>query len=145
MASVGTYLNFTNQTEAAFTFYQSIFGGEFEGGIRRFGDMPPQDGMPPLPEEAKNLVLHVSLPINGGHKLMGSDAPEHMGFVVNKGNNVYISLDFDSREDADRIFKGLSEGGVVEMAMTDMFWGAYWGSCIDQFGIKWMFNYDKKS
>ena len=66
------------------------------------------------------------------------------GFVVNKGNNVYISLDFDSREDADRIFKGLSEGGVVEMAMTDMFWGAYWGSCIDQFGIKWMFNYDKK-
>lgn len=144
MASVGTYLNFKDQTEAAFLFYQSIFGGEFDGGIRRFGDMPPQDGMPPLPEEAKNLVLHVSLPITGGHKLMGSDAPEQMGFTINKGNNVYISLDVDSREEADRLFKGLSEGGVVEMAMTDMFWGAYWGSCVDQFGIKWMFNYDKK-
>lgn len=145
MASVGTYLNFTNQTEAAFTFYQSIFGSEFEGGIRRFGDMPPQEGMPPLPEEAKNLVLHVSLPITGGHKLMGSDAPEHMGFTINKGNNVYISLDLDSKEEADRLFQRLTEGGVVEMAMTDMFWGAYWGSCVDKFGIKWMFNYDKKS
>ena len=145
MASVGTYLNFTNQTEAAFTFYQSIFGSEFEGGIRRFGDMPPQEGMPPLPEEAKNLVLHVSLPITGGHKLMGSDAPEHMGFTINKGNNVYISLDLDSKEEADRLFQRLTEGGVVEMAMTDRFWGAYWGSCVAKFRIKWMCNYDKKS
>ena len=104
MASVGTYLNFANQTEAAFTFYQSIFGGEFEGGIRRFGDMPPQDGMPPLPEEAKNLVLHVSLPINGGHKLMGSDAPEHMGFVVNKGNNVYITIHEGKKRQVRRMF-----------------------------------------
>ncbi len=145
MASVGTYLNFKDQTEAAFLFYQSIFGGEFEGGIRRFGDMPPQEGMPPLPEEAKNLVLHVCLPITGGYKLMGSDAPEQMGFTVNKGNNVYISLHLDSKEEADRLFKGISAGGVVEMPMTDMFWGAYFGSCIDQFGIKWMFNYENKS
>ena len=144
MSSVGTYLNFTNKTEEVFTFYRSVFGTEFDGGIRRFGDMPPQEGMPPLPEEAKNLVLHVSLPITGGHKLMGSDAPEQMGFTVNIGNNVYISLNVDSKEEADRLFNGLSKGGKVEMPMTDMFWGAYWGSFADQFGIKWMFNREKK-
>lgn len=144
MASVGTYLNFANKTEEVFSFYRSVFGTEFEGGIRRFGDMPCQEGMPPLPEEAKNLVLHVSLPITGGHKLMGSDAPEQMGFTVNTGNNVYISLNTDSKEEADRLFNGLSKGGKVEMPMTDMFWGAYWGSFADQFGIKWMINHEKR-
>jgi PhnB protein len=107
--------------------------------------MPPQEGMPPLPEEAKNLVLHVCLPITGGYNLMGSDAPEQMGFTVNKGNNVYISLRLDSKDEADRLFQGLSANGVVEMPMTDMFWGDYFGSCIDQFGIKWMINYENKS
>jgi PhnB protein len=144
MAKAFIYLNFTNQTEAAFLFYQSVFGTEFEGGIRRFGDMPPQEGMPPLPDEAKNLVLHVSLPLSDGYKLMGSDAPEHMGFKVNPGNNMYISLDVDNREEADRLFNGLSAGGAVEMPLTDMFWGAYWGSFADKFGIKWMINCDKK-
>ena len=144
MAGVGTYLNFTNRTEEVFNFYRTIFGTGFEGGIRRFGDMPPQEGMPPLPEEAKNLVLHVSLPITDGHKLRGSDAPEPMGFKVNIGNNVYISLDLDSKEEADRLFNALSTGGAVEMPMTDMFWGAYWGSFTDQFGIKWMINHQKK-
>lgn len=141
MASVGTYLNFANQTEAVFNFYKTIFGTEFEGGIRRFGDMPPQEGMPPLPDAARNLVLHVSLPITGGHKLMGSDAPEQMGFTIKPGNNFYISLHVDSREEADRLFNGLSAGGVVEMPMTDMFWGDYWGSFSDQFGTKWMISY----
>lgn len=144
MTKAFVYLNFTNQTEAAFLFYQTIFKTEFEGGIRRFGDMPPQDGMPPLPDEAKNLVLHVSLPISDGYKLMGSDAPEQMGFKVNRGNNMYISLDVPSREEADRLFKGLSDGGAIEMPLTDMFWGAYWGSFTDKFGVKWMINCDKK-
>lgn len=143
MASVSTYLNFSNRTEEVFHFYKSIFGTEFEGGIRRFGDMPPRPGMPPLPEEAKNLVLHVSLPITGGHKLMGSDAPEQMGFTVHRGNNIYISLNVDSKEEADRLFRGLSEGGKVEMPMSDMFWGAYWGSFTDRFGIQWMINHSK--
>lgn len=144
MTKAHVYLNFTNQTEAAFNFYKSVFGTEFEGGINRFGDMPPQEGMPPLPDEAKNLVLHVSLPISDGYKIMGSDAPEQMGFKVNPGNNMYISLDVDSRQEADRLFKSLSAGGVVEMPLTDMFWGAYWGSFADKFGVKWMINCDKK-
>ncbi len=144
MTKAHVYLNFTNQTEAAFIFYKTVFGTEFEGGINRFGDMPPQEGMPPLPDEAKNLVLHVSLPIADGYKIMGSDAPEQMGFKVNKGNNMYISLDVDSRQEADRLFKSLSAGGAVEMPLTDMFWGAYWGSFTDKFGVKWMINCDKK-
>ena len=144
MTKANVYLNFTNQTEAAFTFYKSVFGTEFEGGINRFGDMPPQEGMPPLPDDAKNLVLHVSLPISDGYKLMGSDAPEFMGFKINPGNNMYISLDVDSRSEADRLFNSLSEGGSVEMPLTDMFWGAYWGSFADKFGVKWMINCQNK-
>lgn len=141
MASVGTYLNFSGETEAAFLFYQSIFGGEFAGGMSRFGDMPPDDNMPPLPEAEKNMILHVCLPIMGGFKLMGSDAPESMGFTVNKGNNTYINLDTDSREETDKLFAALSEGGTVTMPLADMFWGAYFGSCTDKFGIQWMFSY----
>jgi PhnB protein len=145
MAKVSTYLNFTNQTEAAFNYYKSVFGTEFEGnGFNRFGDMPPQPGMPPVGEATKNLVLHVSLPILGGYMLMGSDAPPEMGFTVTMGNNIYISLDTDTKEEADRLFAALSAGGQVEMPMSNMFWGAYWGSCKDRFGVKWMFNYVKK-
>lgn len=144
MTKANVYLNFTNQTEAAFNFYKYVFGTEFEGGINRFGDMPPQEGIPPLPDEAKNLVLHVSLPISDGYKLMGSDAPEQMGFKVNMGNNVYINLDVDSRQEADRLFKSLSDGGAIEMPLTNMFWGAYWGSFADKFGVKWMINCQNK-
>lgn len=99
--------------------------------------------MPPIADADKNLVMHVALPILGGVLLMGTDAPESMGFHVNPGNNMYISLHPDSREEADRLFKGLSVGGKVEMPMADMFWGSYYGSFTDQFGIRWMINYDK--
>lgn len=144
MTTANVYLNFTNQTESAFNFYKSVFGTEFEGGINRFGDMPPQEGMPPLADEVKNLVIHVTLPISDGYRLMGSDAPEQMGFKVNMGNNMYINLDTDTREEADRLFNGLSEGGVIEMPMSNMFWGAYWGSFADKFGVKWMVNCQNK-
>lgn len=144
MARVSTYLNFANQTEEAFLFYQSIFGGEFTGGINRFGEMPPAEGMPPLPEKDKNLVLHMALPILGGHVLMGSDAPESMGFKVNYGNNVHINLETDTREETKRLFDALSAGGKVTMELQDMFWGAYYGSCTDKFGVQWMFNYTVK-
>jgi PhnB protein len=140
MARVGTYLNFTNQTEAAFLFYQSIFGGEFIGGIQRFSDMPPAEGMPPLPEKDKNLVLHMGLSILGGHLLMGSDAPESMGFKTTYGNNVHINLEPDTREETDRLFKALSAGGIITMPLQDMFWGDYFGSCTDKFGVQWMVN-----
>lgn len=145
MASTGTYLNFPRNTEEVFNFYKSIFGGDFvDGKINRFGEIPPQEGMPPLAEADKNLVMHVALPILGGHMLMGTDAPESMGFKVNKGNNVYISLHTDSRKEADRLFDELSKGGTVEMAMQDMFWGEYYGSLTDKYGIHWMVNYAQK-
>lgn len=144
MARVSTYLNFSDKTEEAFNFYKSIFGGEFTGGINRFGDMPPQEGMPPLSDKDKNLVLHMQLEILGGHFLMGSDAPESMGFTVNAGNNVHINLEPDTRDEADRLFNALSEGGQITMPLADMFWGAYFGSCTDKFGIQWMVNCENK-
>jgi PhnB protein len=140
MASVSTYLNFPRNTEEAFNFYKQVFGTEFEGGIQRMSDVPPQEGQPPLSDQDKNLVMHVALPILGGHLLMGTDAPESMGFNVNKGNNVYINLSPDSREEADGLFNALSAGGNVEMPMQEMFWGDYFGSCVDKFGVQWMVN-----
>ena len=140
MATVSTYLNFPSNTEEAFNFYRSIFGGEFSGQIMRFKDLPPMDGMPPLDESAKDLVMHMELPILGGHLLMGTDAVESMGFTVKPGNNVYINLQPDTRAETKRLFDGLSAGGKVEMELQDMFWGDYYGSCFDKFGIGWMFN-----
>lgn len=141
MARTSTYLNFPTQTEEAFNFYRSVFGTEFtEPGFRRFGDMPPMEGMPPTPDDLKNLVMHVELPITGGHILMGTDAPEQMGFKVNFGNNISINLEPDTREETKRLFDALSAGGKVEMEMQEMFWGAYFGSCSDKYGVNWMFN-----
>ena len=145
MASVSTYLNFPNQTEAVFNFYKSVFGGEFTApGIRRMGDMPPQEGMPPMGDDLKNLVMHVELPITGGHKLMGTDAPEEMGFKVNFGNNLYINLQLDTREETKKLFTALSAGGRVEMELQDMFWGDYFGCCADKYGVQWMFTCSAK-
>ncbi|HEY0896631.1 MAG TPA: VOC family protein [Sphingobacteriaceae bacterium] len=144
MAHVSTYLNFPNNTEEAFNFYRSVFGGDFSAPVARFGDIPPQEGTPPLAESDKDLVMHVALPILGGHVLMGTDAPESMGFKVNPGNNVYINLEPDTREETRRLFNALSEGGTISMDLQDMFWGAYYGSCTDRFGIQWMFNCNAK-
>lgn len=144
MAKVSTYLNFTNQTEEAFNFYQSVFGGEFTGGIMRFGDIPATAGVPPMTDADKNLVMHVVLPILGGHQLMGTDAPESMGFRVTAGNNVYINLEPDTREETKRLFAALSDGGKVEQDLQEMFWGDFYGSCKDKFGVQWMFNCAEK-
>lgn len=144
MATVSTYLNFTRQTEEAFNFYKSVFGGDFTGKIMRFSDMPPQKNAPAIAEADKNLIIHVELPILGGHRLMGTDAPESMGFKLNPGNNVYISLHPDTRAEADRLFNALSTGGKVEMPMADMFWGDYFGSFTDKYGVQWMINCSTK-
>ena len=144
MAQVSTYLNFSRSTEEAFNFYKSVFGGEFMGGISRFRDIPTSENIPPLPEEDKNLVMHIALPILGSHLLMGTDAPTSMGFKVNFGNNVYISLHPDTREDTRRLFNSLSEGGKVEQELQDMFWGDYYGSLKDKFGVQWMFICSEK-
>ena len=144
MAAVSTYLNFTRNTEEAFNFYRSVFGGEFTGEISRFKDIPSSENIPPLPEEDRNLVMHVALPILDGHLLMGTDAPESMGFKVNYGNNVYISLHPDTREETKRLFNALSDGGKIEQELQDMFWGDYYGSCADKFGVQWMFICSEK-
>lgn len=142
MATINPYLNFPGNTEEAFNFYKSVFGGDFNGGIYRFRDTPEAEK---LSEADKNKVMHVSLPIGNRNILMGTDALESMGFKVNNGNNFYIAITPESREEADRLFKGLSAGGVVEMEMQDTFWGAYYGSFQDKFGIRWMINYDTGS
>lgn len=145
MASVSTYLNFNRNTEEAFNYYKSVFGGEFFGqGIMRMGDIPPQEGMPPVAEEDKNLVVHVELKILGTHNIMGTDVTESMGVKLNKGNNVSINLQPDTREETKKLFDALSKGGQVTMELQDMFWGDYYGSCTDKFGIQWMFNCSEK-
>jgi len=141
MARTSTYLNFPRNTEEAFNFYKTVFGGNFGGnGIARFSDIPPSPEMPPLPEADKNLVMHIELPIVGGHVLMGTDAPESMGFNVVYGNNVHISLEPDTRKEAKKLFEALSAGGKVTMDLQDAFWGAYYGSLTDKFGVHWMIN-----
>jgi PhnB protein len=146
MARVSTYLNFPRNTEEAFNFYKTIFGGEFGGnGIARFGDIPAMEGMPPMAEADKNLVMHIELNITGGHVLMATDAPETMGFTVNFGNNVHINLELDTRDETKKLFDALSAGGKITMDLQDMFWGAYFGSCTDKFGVQWMFNCAEKA
>ncbi|MEZ4665429.1 MAG: VOC family protein [Thermomicrobiales bacterium] len=141
MASVSTYLNFDGKTEQAFEFYKSVFGTEYIGQIFRMGDMPAQEGMPPVPEHLKRLVMNVQLPILGGHILMGTDTVAEWGHALKPGNNVFIVLHPDSRAAADALFAALSDGGTVQMPMADQFWGDYFGDCVDKFGVQWMISY----
>jgi PhnB protein len=144
MPRVSTYLNFPRSTERAFLFYRSVFGGDFNGPIHRFAEVPAAPGQPPIAEADKALVMHVELTILGGHVLMGTDAPESMGFSVVPGNNVHINLEPDTRAETEHLFNGLAAGGTVDMPLQDMFWGAYFGSLTDQFGVHWMFNCSAK-
>jgi PhnB protein len=134
------YLNFDGQAEEAFEFYRSVFGGEFMGGIMRMGDAP---GMEKIPADEKNRVMHVALPISSEVTLMASDTLPSMGHQLKPGNSVQLSLHPESKEEADRLFQALSRDGKVEMGMHDSFWGAYFGSFTDKFGINWMINYEK--
>ena len=146
MATVSTYLNFRNSTEEAFSFYKKIFGTEYAGeGLMRFGDVPPSVNMPPMPENEKKLIMHVTLPILGGYLLMGSDTPDSMPFKLTQGNNVCIMLSPDTRAETKKLFNSLSEGGKIEQELQEMFWGDYYGSFTDKFGIKWMLNCAEKA
>jgi PhnB protein len=138
MAAINPYLTFNGNCEEAFTFYKSVFGGEFTGGIMRFEGDPSGS----VPEEEANLVMHVSLPI-GNTILMGSDTSERHGKVT-YGSNFSISINTDSEEEANKIFNSLSAGGKVTMPLDKTFWGAYFGMFSDKFGINWMVNYDYK-
>ena len=140
MATINAYLTFDGTCEEAFNFYKSVFGGDFPM-VGKFGDMPPQEGMPPISDEVKNRIMHMSLPISAETVLMGSDTmPGIHDHQV--GNNISLSINTDSREEADRVFTGLSAGGKVSMRLADTFWGAYFGMWTDKFGINWMVNYD---
>jgi PhnB protein len=145
MARVSTYLNFPRNTEEVFNSYKSVFGGEFSGdGIARLGDIPAGEGSPQIAPEDKNLIMHIELPILGGHVLMGTDAPESMGFNVTFGNNLHINLEPDTKAETKKLFDALSDGGKITMELQVMFWGAYYGSCTDKFGVQWMFNCNEK-
>jgi len=138
MSRTSTYLNFNGNAEEAFDFYRTVFKTELHEPIKRFKDLPIPEGAPPLPESIQNLVMHIALPILGGHLLRGTDAPEEMGFHLQPGNQVYIQLEPDSRDEAKRLFGMLSYGGRVETPLTDMPWGSYFGTCVDRFEICWM-------
>ncbi len=142
---VTTYLNFPGTTEEAFMFYRSVFKTEFVGrGIQRFGDIPAETGHPPVPDSMKKLILHVELPITGGHILMATDAPKEMGFTLTQGNNMHICVEPEGREEAKRIFDELADGGRVTMALQDMFFGSYFGELTDKYGINWMINHQNQ-
>ncbi|MDH0968341.1 VOC family protein [Acinetobacter johnsonii] len=135
------YLNFQGETEAAFNFYKSVFGGEFSF-IKRYSELPDAQ----VSEKEKDYLLHVSLPINDFTVLMGSDISEQFcaqnSAPFNKGNNHYISINLDAHEEdeARRLFNALSVNGEIEMALDKTFWGALYGAFTDQFGVKWMVN-----
>ena len=142
---VCTYVNFPGNTEEAFLFYKTIFKSDFINGIQRFGDLPADANHPPIADNVKSMVLHIELPITANHILMGTDAPKEMGFTVTLGNNMHISLEPETKEEAKRIFDQLSTGGIISMPLQDMFWGAYFGSFTDKFGINWMVNFNTKN
>jgi PhnB protein len=140
MPRVSTYLNFMGNTEEAVNFYRSVFGTEFLTPIMRMGDMPTAPGAPELSDAEKNLVMHVELPILAGHVIMATDMLESMGHERRVGNNVTINLELEDRAETERLFGLLSDGGSDLFGLADMPWGAYWGTCADRYGIRWMFN-----
>lgn len=138
MMKINPYLNFDGNCEEAFNFYKSVFGGEFLY-MGRFEDMPPQEGMPDMPEAFKKRIMHVSLQI-GETVLMGSDTGGDCGPKFALGNNISLSIGIDSKEEANQLFTGLSKGGNVVMPMDEMFWGDYFGMFTDKFGVNWMIS-----
>ena len=135
---VNAYLNFAGNAEEAFNFYRSVFGGDF-ASVVRFKDMP----MPgvEIPKEDENKIMHIALPIGKQDVLMASDTLESLGQKLNQGNNVYLSVHPETKEEADRVFIALSAGGVIEMPIAHQPWGDYWGSFKDKFGVLWMVDY----
>jgi len=143
MAYVSIYLNFQGNAEEAFNHYKKIFGTEFSTPLMRMGDAPPREGAPALSDAEKTKVMHVALPILGGLQIMATDMLESMGHKLVEGNNFTISLSPDTKEEADKLYAALSEGGADAVPPHDEFWG-YWGTCKDRFGIRWMFNVMKQ-
>jgi PhnB protein len=141
MALINPHINFNGNAEEAFTFYKSVFGGEF-AKIIRFKDISSPEY--PIPENEANKIMHIALPI-GKNILMANDVPESMGQVSENENRSKISISAESREEADKLFNGLSAGGTIEMPIADSPWGSYFGMFRDKYGIEWMVDFDSKS
>ncbi len=141
MALINPHINFNGNAEEAFNFYKSVFGGEFSK-IVRFKDISTPEF--PIPEKEENKIMHIALPI-GKNELMANDVPEFMGQVNERENRSKISIRTESKEEADKLFEGLSQGGEVEMPISDSLWDSYFGMFRDKYGIEWMVNYDPKS
>lgn len=137
MVTINPYLNFPGNTEEAFKFYKSVFGGEFVG-LTRFKDT---EEAAKLKASEKEKLMHVSLPIGKGNVLMATDALESMGHKLTMGNNFSLSVETESKDEANKVFKGLSKGGNVTMPQADTFWGSYFGMVTDKFGVQWMVSY----
>ena len=138
MAQINPHINFNGNAEEAFTFYKSVFGGEF-ATIMRFKDMASPGH--PVSEKEANKIMHIALPI-GKNVLMANDVPEILGRVNENENRSKISISAESKEEADKLFKGLSVGGQIEMPISDSPWGSYFGMFRDKYGIEWMVNFD---
>lgn len=141
MAQINPYIHFNGNAEEAFTFYKSVFGGEFSM-LMRFKDMS-NPGFP-IPKNEANKIMNIALAIGKHHVLMGSDTPESMGKHNENENRSKIFIRAESKEEADRLFKGLSEGGQIEMPLGDSPWESYFGMLRDKFGVEWMIDFDSK-
>ena len=140
MAQINPYINFNGNAEVAFNFYKSVFGGAF-AQVTRFSDMSSPSF--PIAEKEANKIMHIALPI-GKNVLMGNDVPEFMGKVNENENRSKISVSTESKEEADKIFNGLSDGGQIEMPIQDSPWGSYFGMFRDKYGIEWTVDFDPK-
>ncbi len=143
MKTINPYLAFNGNAEEAFTFYKSVFGGEFTK-IVRFKDLP-SDPNHPLPESEANKIMYIALPIGEHNLLLANDVPSSMGVVNEKENRSKLLLSAESKEEAERIFNGLSKGGVVEFPIGDSPWGPYFGMFRDKYGIEWMIEFDSRT
>ena len=141
MILVNPYLNFAGNSEEAFTFYKSVFGGEFSA-LQRFKDTP--EGPSNLPPGDKEKLMHVSLPLGKTNTLMATDTLESIGQKLVVGNNIHLAVEAESKEEAQKIFNGLSAGGTVSLPLQNTFWGAYFGMLKDKFGIHWMVSHTPK-
>ncbi len=138
MITIHPYLNFNGNCFEAFTFYKTIFGGEFSY-VGRFSEMPSEEGYT-LPEEMKNMIMHMSLPINENISLMGSDVHESFGQNAQPGSNMELMIALSDKEETERVWKALSQGATIIMDLHAAFWGDYYGNLIDKFGIRWSIN-----
>jgi PhnB protein len=140
MALINPHINFNGNAEEAFNFYKSVFGGEF-AKIMRFKDLSSPEY--PIAEKEANKIMHIALPI-GKNILMANDVPESMGRVNENENRSKISISAESKEEANKLFSGLSAGGNIEVPIGDSPWGSYFAMFRDKFGIEWMIDFDPK-